>query len=189
MATRESNKKFGGSALPSGNYFIGEAFIGEDTLTIAGQAPRTYDTLEIAVFTIDANSQPVWHPNTLRLNGCWRKRNAADGSNPQASGSLFEGLLKSCTGLSFSQVRDFINTKLVGKQFSIAYTTYNSQGGGNGSVPTANIIAGTATKPTTASPARLAAEQSADNRQQGAPQGTTQGAPAGQQPPQTDFAF
>ena len=188
MATRESSKKFGGSALPSGNYFIGEAFIGEDTLTIAGQAPRTYDTLEIAVFTIDANGQPVWHPNTLRLNGCWRKRNAADGSNPQASGSLFEGLLKSCTGLSFSQVRDFINTKLVGKQFSIAYTTYNSQGGGNGSVPTANIIAGTAVKPMTASPARLAAEQSA-TQQQGAPQGTTQGAPAGQQPPQTDFAF
>ena len=166
MATRESSKKFGGSSLPSGNYFIGEAFIGEDTLTIAGQAPRTYETLEIAVFTMDANNQPVWHPNTLRLNGCWRKRTSAEGQHLQANGSLFEGLLKSCTGQSFSQVRDFINTKLVGKQFSIAYTTYNAQGGGNGSIPTASIINGTAVKPTTVSPARAKAEQSAPQQQQ-----------------------
>ena len=80
---------------------------------------------------------------------------------PSAKGDQAMDLLQN----SVKQIRGELG-RLVGKQFSIAYTTYNAQGGGNGSIPTASIINGTAVKPTTVSPARAKAEQSAPQQQQ-----------------------
>lgn len=136
MATKESNKVFGGQALAAGSYFIHSAFVGEDVLKVAGQPDRPYDTLEVRVF--DANNQVM--KATLRLNGCWRSRRGSDDKPYQASGSFFEGLIKTCMGKSFSETRDYINQKLVGFEIGLSYKDYPSTSGGFGHVPICNIL-------------------------------------------------
>lgn len=137
MATvKESSKVFGGQALTAGSYFIHSAFVGEDVLKVAGQPDRPYDTLEVRVF--DANGQVM--KATLRLNGCWRPRRGSDNNSYQASGSFFEGLLRACTGKSFSETRDYINQKLVGFEIGLSYKDYPSTSGGFGRVPVCNVL-------------------------------------------------
>lgn len=137
MATvKESSKVFGGQALAAGSYFIHSAFVGEDVLKVAGQPDRPYDTLEVRVF--DANNQVM--KATLRLNGCWRPRRGSDNNSYQASGSFFEGLIKACTGKSFSETRDYINQKLVGFEIGLSYKDYPSTSGGFGRVPVCNVL-------------------------------------------------
>lgn len=137
MATvKESSKVFGGQALAAGSYFIHSAFVGEDVLKVAGQPDRPYDTLEVRVF--DANGQVM--KATLRLNGCWRPRRGSDNNSYQASGSFFEGLLRACTGKSFSETRDYINQKLVGFEIGLSYKDYPSTSGGFGRVPVCNVL-------------------------------------------------
>lgn len=137
MATvKESSKVFGGQALAAGSYFIHSAFVGENVLKVAGQPDRPYDTLEVRVF--DANGQVM--KATLRLNGCWRPRRGSDNNSYQASGSFFEGLLRACTGKSFSETRDYINQKLVGFEIGLSYKDYPSTSGGFGRVPVCNVL-------------------------------------------------
>ena len=162
MATKESNKVFGGQALAAGSYFIHSAFVGEDVLKVAGQPDRPYDTLEVRVF--DANNQVM--KATLRLNGCWRPRRGSDNNSYQASGSFFEGLIKACTGKSFSETRDYINQKLVGFEIGLSYKDYPSTSGGFGRVPVCNVLNNKAQNIP-----QLPAEQPA-------PQAAPQGAPA-----------
>lgn len=152
MATEKqtSNKVFGGNSLPSGVYEINRAFIGEDILKIAGQPDAPYDTLEIEVKIVGDNGQ-VGNiaAATLRLNGVWRARRDADGKKVQASGSLFEGLIKTCQGKSFTETRDFINAQLKGKQFRLDYEEYPSASGGFGRVPKANMVTANQAAPAT----------------------------------------
>lgn len=163
MATiKESSKVFGGQALAAGSYFIHSAFVGEDVLKIAGQPDRPYDTLEVRVF--DANNQVM--KATLRLNGCWRPRRGSDNNSYQAAGSFFEGLIKACTGKSFSETRDYINQKLVGFEIGLSYKDYPSTSGGFGRVPVCNVLNNKAQNIP-----QLPAEQPA-------PQAAPQGAPA-----------
>lgn len=137
MATaKESTKIFGGQALAAGSYFVHSAFVGEDVLKVAGQPDRPYDTLEVRVF--DRNNQVM--KATLRLNGCWRSRRGSDDKPYQASGSFFEGLIRACTGKSFSETRDYINQKLVGFEIVLSYKDYPSTSGGFGRVPICNIL-------------------------------------------------
>lgn len=143
MATEKasSNKVFGGNTLPSGVYEISRSFIGEDILKIAGQPDTPYDTLEIEVKVVSDSGQVGGiAAATLRLNGVWRARRDADGNRVQASGSLFEGLIKACQGKSFTETRDFINAKLVGQRFRLDYQEYPSASGGFGRVPKANLV-------------------------------------------------
>lgn len=163
MATaKESSKVFGGQALAADSYFIHSAFVGEDVLKVAGQPDRPYDTLEVRVF--DANNQVM--KATLRLNGCWRPRRGSDNNSYQASGSFFEGLIKACTGKSFSETRDYINQKLVGFEIGLSYKDYPSTSGGFGRVPVCNVLQNKAQNIP-----QLPAEQPA-------PQAAPQGAPA-----------
>ena len=170
MATaKEGSKVFGGQALAAGSYFIHSAFVGEDVLKVAGQPDRPYDTLEVRVF--DANNQVM--KATLRLNGCWRPRRGSDNNSYQASGSFFEGLIKACTGKSFSETRDYINQKLVGFEIGLSYKDYPSTSGGFGRVPVCNVLQNKAQNIP-----QLPAEQPA-------PQVAPQGAPA----PGNDLPF
>lgn len=162
MATaKESTKVFGGQALAAGSYFIHSAFVGEDVLKVAGQPDRPYDTLEVRVF--DANGQVM--KATLRLNGCWRPRRGSDNNSYQASGSFFEGLIKACTGKSFSETRDYINQKLVGFEIGLSYKDYPSTSGGFGRVPVCNVLNNKAQNipqlPAEQAPAQQAAPQGA----------------------------
>ena len=173
MATvKESTKVFGGQALAAGSYFIHSAFVGEDVLKIAGQPDRSYDTLEVRVF--DANNQIM--KATLRLNGCWRPRRGSDNKSYQASGSFFEGLLKACTGKSFSETRDYINQRLIGFEIGLSYQDYPSTSGGFGRVPVCNVLQNKATNIP-----QLPAEQ--------APAAATTAAPAAQSAPINDLPF
>lgn len=138
MATEKqsSSKVFGGSSLPAGQYFIHSAFVGEDVLRITGQPDKPYDTLEVRVFGQDNRVCEA----TLRLNGCWRARRGSDDKAYKASGSFFDGLLRTCIGKSFSETRDYINQNLVGREISLNYQDYPSTSGGFGHVPICNVL-------------------------------------------------
>ena len=128
-----SQKIFGGAALPAGTYNIHSAFCSNDSLEINGKV-RRFETLEVRVF----NEQNEVLRSTLRLNGCWRPRKGADGKAYQASGTFFEKLIKQCAGTTFSETRDFINANLAGFQLVLTYEQYPSATG-FGNLPICNI--------------------------------------------------
>jgi hypothetical protein len=119
-----STKIFGGAALPAGTYNIHSAFCDTDSL-IVNDRVKNFETLEVRVF----NEQNEVLRSTLRLNGCWRARKGSDGKPYQASGTFFDGLLKHCTGTTFSETRDYINNNLAGFQIILDYTQYPSTTG------------------------------------------------------------
>lgn len=142
MATEKqsSEKVFGGNTLPSGLYSISRAFIGEAILKRPGEADSPYDTLEIEVKTVNNGQVGTVAAATIRLNGIWRARRDADGKKVQASGTLFEQLLATCQGKSFTETRDYINLNMVGKLVRVDYTEYPSASGGFGHVPVVNLV-------------------------------------------------
>ena len=131
-----SDKTFGGNAVTAGTYLIESARIVENTVTIAGQAERTYDALELTFKT--EQGAPVH--GTLTLNGCWRPRRGEDGKAYQASGSFFTQVLNACTGKSFTETRDFINQTFANKKVSVNFTDYPSLSGGYGHVPVVEVL-------------------------------------------------
>lgn len=138
---KESNKTFGGTSVPAGNYIIHSAFIGDDWFKNAAGLIVDYDTLEVIVI----NEGGQFMSSTLKLNGCWNKRKGSDGNAYQASGSFYDRLIKSQTGKSFSEVRDFINTNLTGFKIGISYKDYPTSNG-FGHVPIINIDTTTRTQ-------------------------------------------
>ena len=132
-----SDKTFGGSVVPAGNYIIESARIVKNTLTIAGQEERTYDSLELTFKT--EQGLPVH--GTLSLNGCWRPRRGEDGKAYQASGSFFTQVLTACTGKSFAETRDFINQTFANKKVSVNFNDYPSLSGSFGHVPVVEVLA------------------------------------------------
>lgn len=133
----KSDKSFGGNVVPAGTYIIENARIVENTLTIAGQPERTYDSLELTFKT--EQGLPVH--GTLSLNGCWRPRCGADGKPYQASGSFFTQVLSACTGKTFTETRDFINQTFANKKVSVNFTDYPSVSGSFGHVPIVEVLA------------------------------------------------
>lgn len=131
---KESNKRFGGIALPAGNYFIHSAFCGEDKFQETSGRIRSYDTLEVIVFD-DAGVSRA----TLKLNGCHRPRKGTDGKAYPFEGKFFEVLQKNCNLKTYSETRDYINATLAGFEIAVAYTSYPSQSGGFGQVPKVHI--------------------------------------------------
>lgn len=128
-----SQKIFGGAALPAGTYHIHSAFCSNDALELNGKVKK-FETLEVRVF----NDQNEVLRSTLRLNGCWRPRKGADGKAYQASGTFFESLIKKCAGTTFSETRDYINANLTGFQLVLTYEQYPSATG-FGNLPICNI--------------------------------------------------
>lgn len=137
---KDSEKIFGGSALTAGTYLILGSDIVEETAKINGEEVK-YDCLRLLV--ADPSAPAVQLKAYLSLNGCWRARRGSDGKPYQASGDLFDTLLKSCSGKTFNEVRDYIRANFTVAQgknkFVLAYTQYPSQSGGFGQVPIANF--------------------------------------------------
>lgn len=120
----DSQKRFGGTALPAGEYVIHSAFCYQDVLETQ-KGPRLYDTLEVRVQEPNGRIPQA----TLRLNGCWRPRKGSDGQAYAAKGNFFEGLKQACTGQTFSEVRNYINSKLIGFKINLSWENYPSQTG------------------------------------------------------------
>lgn len=139
---KDSEKIFGGSALPAGTYLILGSDIIEETAKINGEDIK-YDCLRLLV--ADPNAPAVQLKAYLALNGCWRARRGTDNKAYQANGTLFNDLLKNCSGKTFNETRDYIRTNFtvaLGKnKFILTYTQYPSQSGGFGQVPVANFTA------------------------------------------------
>lgn len=126
-----SNKVFGGNAVPAGTYIIAGARIIDAMMNINGEE-RKYHSLEL-MFTTEAGAEVA---GTLSLNGCWRPRRGEDGKPYQASGSFFTTLLNACTGKVFTDTRNYINASYKGRKVAVNYTDYPSLSGGYGRVPT-----------------------------------------------------
>lgn len=176
-----SQKIFGGAALPAGTYHIHSAFCLTDTLELNGKV-RKFETLEVRVF----NDQNEVLRSTLRLNGCWRPRKGADGKPYQASGTFFEKLIKQCAGTTFSETRDYINNNLTGFQLVLTYEQYPSATG-FGNLPICNISSDRKAVP--ALPADwqpLRAKPIEEQQPEAAP---ATAAPANDQQPQSDLPF
>lgn len=137
---KDSEKIFGGSALPAGTYQIVGSDIVEETAKINGEEVK-YDCLRILV--ADPSAPAVQLKAYLSLNGCWRPRRGSDGNAYQASGNLFDELLKACSGKTFNETRDYIKSTFIGvagkSKFILTYKQYPSQSGGFGQVPIANF--------------------------------------------------
>lgn len=127
----QSNKVFGGNAVPAGTYIIAGARISNATMNINSEE-RKYHSLEL-MFTTETGAEVA---GTLSLNGCWRPRRGEDGKPYQASGSFFTTLLNACTGKEFTDTRDYINATYKGRKVAVNYTEYPSLSGGYGRVPT-----------------------------------------------------
>lgn len=132
---KNSDKLFGGNSLQAGTYQIKNAVIYDEKATINGEEV-TYDCLAIEV-TDEAGADME---AVLPLNGCWRPRRGEDGKKYQASGSLFDSILKANHGKSFNATRDWINANLKGAKISVSYIDYPSQSGGWARVPVVNIL-------------------------------------------------
>lgn len=138
---KDSEKIFGGSALPAGTYQIVGSDIVEETAKINGEEVK-YDCLRILVADPAVPGVPL--KAYLSLNGCWRPRRGSDGNPYQASGNLFDDLLKNCSGKTFNEVRDYVKANFLvapRNKFVLAYKQYPSQSGGFGQVPIANFTA------------------------------------------------
>lgn len=131
-----SDKVFGGNTVLPGTYFIAEAIIVEEKLTLPGQPETAYDSLQIKLNN-DQN-QPV--EATLALNGCWRARRGSDDKAYKATGSFFDQILKECHGKSFTITRDYINNTFRNRKISVNYQEYPSQNGGFGRVPVVEFL-------------------------------------------------
>lgn len=132
---KNSDKLFGGNSLQAGSYQIKNAVIFDEKATINGDEV-TYDCLAIEV--TDETGADV--EAVLPLNGCWRPRRGEDGKKYQASGDLFDQILRANHGKSFNATRDWINANLKGKKITVSYTDYPSQSGGWARVPVVNIL-------------------------------------------------
>lgn len=138
---KDSEKIFGGSALPAGTYLIVGSDIVEETAKINGEEVK-YDCLRILVADPAVPGVPL--KAYLSLNGCWRARRGSDGNPYQASGNLFDDLLKNCSGKTFNETRDYVKANFLvapRNKFVLAYKQYPSQSGGFGQVPIANFTA------------------------------------------------
>lgn len=138
---KDSEKIFGGSALPAGTYLIIGSDIVEETAKINGEDVK-YDCLRILVADPAVPGVPL--KAYLSLNGCWRARRGSDGNPYQASGNLFDDLLKNCSGKTFNETRDYVKANFLvapRNKFVLAYKQYPSQSGGFGQVPIANFTA------------------------------------------------
>ena len=138
---KDSEKIFGGSALPAGTYLIIGSDIVEETAKINGDDVK-YDCLRLLVADPAVPGVPL--KAYLSLNGCWRARRGSDGNPYQASGNLFDDLLKNCSGKTFNETRDYIKANFLvapRNKFVLAYKQYPSQSGGFGQVPIANFTA------------------------------------------------
>ena len=135
---KDSEKIFGGSALPAGTYQIVGSDIVEETAKINGEEVN-YDCLRVLV--ADPSAPAVQLKAYLSLNGCWRARRGSDGNPYQASGNLFDDLLKNCSGKTFNETRDYVKATFLNRKFVLAYKQYPSQSGGFGQVPIANFTA------------------------------------------------
>lgn len=137
---KDSEKIFGGSALQAGTYIILGSDIVEEIAKINGE-DKPYDCLRLLV--ADESAPAVQLKAYLSLNGCWRPRRGSDNKPYQASGDLFDTLLKACSGLTFNKVRDYIRANFTAAQgknkFILEYMQYPSQSGGFGQVPIANF--------------------------------------------------
>lgn len=176
-----SQKIFGGAALPAGTYHIHSAFCSNDSLEINGKV-RQFETLEVRVF----NEQNEVLRSTLRLNGCWRPRKGADGKAYQASGTFFESLIKKCAGTTFSETRDYINANLTGFQLVLTYERYPSATG-FGNLPICNISSDRKAVP--ALPADWQPLRAKPIEQQQPEAAPATAAPANDQQPQSDLPF
>lgn len=138
---KDSEKIFGGSALPAGTYLIIGSDIVEETAKINNEEVK-YDCLRLLVADPAVPGVPL--KAYLSLNGCWRARRGSDGNPYQASGNLFDDLLKNCSGKTFNETRDYIKANFLvapRNKFVLAYKQYPSQSGGFGQVPIANFTA------------------------------------------------
>lgn len=139
-STEPCNKVFGGTSVPSGNYFISSALISDEVLKIDGEPDKPYKMLQL-ILKHEQNGAPGAEcENTLSLNGCWRPRRGSDDKRYQASGSFFVSLLATCQGKSFDATRDYINANFANKRISVNYTEYPSQSGGFGRVPVVEFL-------------------------------------------------
>lgn len=144
MAKTASNepctKVFGGTSVPSGNYFISSALISDEVLKIDGEPDKPYKMLQLILKHEQNGAQGAECENTLSLNGCWRPRRGSDDKRYQAKGSFFNDLLKACQGKSFDATRDYINAQFINKRISVNYEEYPSQNGGFGRVPVVEFL-------------------------------------------------
>lgn len=138
--TGASTKVFGGTSVPSGNYFIASAIITEEVLKVDGEPDKPYDCLQLVLKHEQNGAAGVECENTLSLNGCWRPRRGSDDKRYQASGSFFTSLLATCQGKSFDATRDYINAQFVNRRISVNYQEYPSQSGGFGRVPLVEFL-------------------------------------------------
>lgn len=139
-STEPCTKVFGGTSVPSGNYFISSALISDEVLKIDGEPDKPYKMLQL-VLKHEQNGTPgIECENTLSLNGCWRPRRGSDDRRYQASGSFFTQLLNTCQGKSFDATRDFINSTFANRRISVNYQEYPSQSGGFGRVPVVEFL-------------------------------------------------
>jgi hypothetical protein len=137
---QSSDRTFGGQAIPAGTYFIADAIITNEKLEISGQPTVEYDLLQIVLKEDNNGVAGAEMEQTLHLNGCHRPRRGSDGGRYQASGSLYDGLIKACQGKSFTQTRDWLKANYANKRISLTYTEYPSQHGGFGRVPKVEFL-------------------------------------------------
>lgn len=134
--TSPSTKVFGGNKLQAGNYLVVKALITEEPNPV--DESKTYDLLQVVVKNPATGAEC---DATLPLNGVWRPRRDSEGKKHQAHGSFIEALLASCTGKSFSETEQFINTNYQGKTLVVAYEDYPSAShNGFASVPIVNVL-------------------------------------------------
>lgn len=131
-SVQNSTKIFGGNKLAAGKYIIADAIICEETFTL-NNVDTKYECLQINVFhtnpvtglaMMDPNNQPVFAAATLSLNGIWRSKTAADGSIKKNSGTMFDELIQTFRGKTFSEVRDAINSSYKNKAFTLTYAEF-----------------------------------------------------------------
>ena len=139
-STEPCTKVFGGTSVPSGNYFISSAIISDEVLKIDGEPDKPYKMLQLILKHDNNGTQGTECENTLSLNGCWRPRRGSDDKRYQAKGSFFNDLLKACQGKSFDATRDYINAQFIDKRISVNYEEYPSQSGGFGRVPVVEFL-------------------------------------------------
>lgn len=131
-SVQNSTKIFGGNKLAAGKYIISDAVICEETFKL-NNVDTKYECLQINVFhtnpttglvRTDSNNQPVSAAATLSLNGIWRSKTAADGSIKKNSGTMFDELIQTFRGKTFSEVRDAINSLYKNKAFTLTYEEF-----------------------------------------------------------------
>ena len=120
-----SDKRFGGSSLVEGTYFVHSAFITTDSFITAKGEDKVFEVLEVRVFKDDNSVSRA----VLRLNGCWNERKGADGQPYKASGNFYEFLFDNCTNNNFTETRDFINSKIAGCKIILAWKSYPTESG------------------------------------------------------------